>query len=52
MQLKVSNFHFLPIPVAARSKEWVYGLSLAGKAGSNPGGGMSVGLLWVLCAVW
>ena len=28
----------LPIPVAARSKAWVYGLSLAGIAGSNPAG--------------
>jgi hypothetical protein len=26
----------MPIPVAARSKAWVYGSSLAGTAGSNP----------------
>ena len=29
----------LPIPVAARFKAWVCGRSLAGIAGSNPGGG-------------
>ena len=28
-----------PIPVAARSKAWVYGRSLTGIAGSNPAGG-------------
>jgi hypothetical protein len=28
-----------PIPVAARSKTWVCGRSLAGIAGSNPAGG-------------
>jgi hypothetical protein len=32
----------LPIPVAARSKAWVRGLSLAGYAGSNPGEGLDV----------
>ena len=32
----------LPIPVAARPKEWVYGRSLAGIVGSNPTGGMNV----------
>ena len=30
------------MPVAARSKEWVYGRSLAGIAGSNPLRGMNV----------
>ena len=34
-----------PIPVAVRSKAWVYGLSLAGIAGSNPAGSMGV-CLW------
>jgi len=29
-------------PVAARSKAWVYGRSLAGIAVSNPAGGMDV----------
>jgi hypothetical protein len=28
----------LPIPVAARSKAWVCGLSLVGIVGSNPAG--------------
>ena len=31
-----------PIPVAARSKAWVSGRSLAGIAGSNPAEGMDV----------
>jgi len=34
--------------VAARSKAWVYGLSLVGIVGSNPAGGMDVCLCWVL----
>jgi len=33
------------IPAAAPSKAWVCGRSLAGIAGSNPVGGMDVGLL-------
>jgi hypothetical protein len=32
----------VPIPVAARSKAWVSGRSLAGIAGSNPTSGMDV----------
>jgi hypothetical protein len=36
---------YLPIPVAARSKAWVYGRSLAGIVGSNLDGGMKVCLL-------
>jgi hypothetical protein len=39
----------MPIPVAARSKAWVCGHSLAGIVGSNPAGGIYVCLLWVLC---
>jgi hypothetical protein len=31
-----------PIPVAERSKAWVYGRSLAGIVVSNPAGGMDV----------
>ena len=31
-----------PIPMAARSKEWVYSHSLAGLAGSNPAADMNV----------
>ena len=34
-----------PISVAARSKAWVYGRSLAGIAGSNSAGCMDVCLL-------
>jgi hypothetical protein len=37
--------------VAARSKAWVCGRSLAGIVDSNPGEGMDVCLLWVLCVV-
>jgi len=37
--------------VAARSKAWVYGRSIAGIVGSNPAGGMVVSLCWVLCVV-
>jgi len=32
----------MPVPVAARSKAWVYGRSLAGIVGSNPAGGRDV----------
>ena len=32
----------LPIPVAVRSKAWVFGRSLTGIVGSNPTGGMDV----------
>ena len=39
------------VPVAARSKVWVCGRSLAGIAVSNPIGGTDVCLLCVLCAV-
>jgi hypothetical protein len=39
------------IPVAARSKAWACGRSLAGIVGSNPARVMDVYLLWVLCVV-
>jgi hypothetical protein len=39
----------MPIPVAARPKEWVYGRSLACIAGSNPAGGMDVSLVNRMC---
>jgi hypothetical protein len=39
------------IPVAARSKAWVYGYSHTGIVGSNSAGGMDVCLLWALCVV-
>jgi len=35
--------------VAARTKAWVYGRSIAGIEGSNPARGMDVCLLWELC---
>ena len=38
-------------PLAARSKTWVCGRSLAGTPGLNPAGDMDVCLLWVLCVV-
>jgi hypothetical protein len=40
-----------PIPVAARSKAWVYSRSLAGIMGSNPAGGMDFFLLYSVCVV-
>ena len=40
-----------PVPVAARSKAYVFGRSPAENVGSNPTGGMDVCLLWVLCVV-
>ena len=40
-----------PIPVAARSKAWDCGRSLAGIVGSNPAEGMDVCVFWVLCVV-
>jgi hypothetical protein len=36
------QYLYQPIPVAAQSKEWVYGRLLGGIAGSNPAGGMGV----------
>jgi hypothetical protein len=40
----------LPIPVAARSKVWVYGRSLIGIVGSNPTGGHGcLSLVSVVC---
>jgi len=32
----------VPVPVAARSKAWVFGRSFAGTVGSIPAGGMDV----------
>ena len=40
-----SHPNHLPIPAAARSKAWVFCLSLAGIAGSNPTGGTDICLL-------
>jgi len=39
----------VPITVAARSKAWFCGSSLAGIEGSNPVGSMGVCLLFVVC---
>ena len=39
------------MPLAARSKAWIRGHSLAGIAGSNPARSMDVCLLWVFCVV-
>ena len=41
----------LTVPVAARSKTWVCGRSLAEIVGSNRAGSMDACLLWVLCVV-
>jgi len=43
--IEVTYFSKAPIPVAARSKAWVCGRSLAGRPGSNPAGGMDVCML-------
>jgi hypothetical protein len=40
-----------PVPVAARSKEWVCGRSPAEIVGSNPAGVMDVCLFWVFRVV-
>ena len=38
----------MPIPVAARSKAWVFGRSLTTIVGSNPTGGMDVCVVFVV----
>jgi hypothetical protein len=40
-----------PIPVAVRSKAWVFDRSLAGIRGSNPAGGMDVSFFGQCCAL-
>jgi hypothetical protein len=51
--LDIPNFNFIPqnstFPVAAQSNVWVCFRSVAGIVGSNPAGGMTLCLLWVLC---
>jgi len=42
---KTLGITYRPVLVAARSKAWVYGRSLAGVVGSSPAGGMDVCLL-------
>ena len=39
----------MPVPVAARSKAWVGGRSLAEIVGSNPTGGMAISVVSVVC---
>jgi len=43
--ISIPNTGLMSIPVAARSKAWVYTHSLAGIAGSNLAGGMDACLL-------
>jgi hypothetical protein len=45
VRLNSQYYYTKPMPVAARSKVWVFGRSLAGVAGSNPTRGMDVCLL-------
>ena len=40
---------YIWIAVAAQSKAWVCGRSLAGIVGSNPAGGMGICLVDVVC---
>ena len=40
--LSTGTFIRMPVPVAARSKAWVYGRSSTEILGSNPTGGMDV----------
>ena len=47
----IRTFLFMPTPVAARSKAWVCGCSIAEITGSNSAGGMNVCLLRELCVV-
>jgi hypothetical protein len=49
--LRYMSSYFTPMPVAAPSKAWAYGCSLAGIAGLIPAGDMDVCLLLVLCVV-
>jgi hypothetical protein len=49
LQLNVITYYTIyilqPVTVAARTKEWVCGRSLAGTVGSNPTGVMNICLL-------
>jgi len=47
--ISLSDKILVPVPVAARSKVWVFGRSLPGVAGSNPVGGMGVYVESVAC---
>ena len=43
-ECNLKNFD-MPVPVAARSKAWVFSRSLVGIVGSNPAGGIDFCLL-------
>ena len=45
------NIRAAPVPVAVRSKAYIFGRSPAEIVGSNPTQGMDICLLWVLCVV-
>ena len=47
MNMYIMNY-LTPIPVASRSKSWVFGRSLAGVAGSNPAWGVGISLVDVV----
>ena len=48
--VRLSKIPIISIPVAARSKAWVCGCSLAEIVGSNPAGGMdSLSAVSVVC---
>jgi hypothetical protein len=51
VNIMYSTWRVQVIPVAAQSKAWLCGRSLAGIAGSNPAKGMDVCLLRVFCVV-
>ena len=48
LQFFLNKDSLKPVPVAARSKAWVYGCSSAEIVGSNPAEGMDVSLLCCL----
>ena len=48
-EIDKGNRDKLSIQLAARSKAWVFGRSLARIAGSNPAGGMDVSLVSAVC---
>jgi hypothetical protein len=50
VSVRVPYLH-LCLMVAARSKAWDCGFSLAGIAGLNPSGGMDICLVYVVCVL-
>ena len=51
LPLQRPGFDPTPIPVAVRSKAWVFGRSLTRIVGSNPTGGMDVCVVFVVRTV-